>query len=152
LEVGEAGGRRWALTREKRRSKKELRRTTRGMPQVCGLAGQTLFDSPGLGLIRSGGGWPWTDRGLNCLSLHCQPASIEVDRLEVVSADEHTEADPAGSGGSFAGSLPNLPNLSWEDFERASELARRDLLNGQITGKDEDYVSAAPGPDFGPED
>ena len=75
-----------------------------------------------------------------------------ISRLEVMSADEHTEADPAGSGGSFAGSLPNLPNLSWEDFERASELARRDLLNGQITGKDEDYVSAAPGPDFGPED
>jgi hypothetical protein len=45
-----------------------------------------------------------------------------------------------------------LPDLSWEDFERASELARRDLLDGQITGKDEDYVSAAPRADFGPGD
>jgi hypothetical protein len=73
-------------------------------------------------------------------------------RLEVMSADEHTEANPANPGGSFAGSLPNLPDLSWEDFERASELARRDLLDGQITGKDEDYVSAAPRADFGPGD
>ncbi len=69
-----------------------------------------------------------------------------------MSADEHTEADPARSGGSFAGSLPDLPELTWEDFERASALAQRDLLDGQITGKDEDYVSAAPGPDFGPGD
>jgi hypothetical protein len=44
-----------------------------------------------------------------------------------MSADEHTEADPAGSGGSFAGSLRDLPDLSWEAFERASALARRDL-------------------------
>jgi len=72
-----------------------------------------------------------------------------------MSTDKHTEADPAGSGGSFAGSLPNLPDLTWEDFERASELAQRDLdgLAGALTtGDDEDYVSAAPGPDFGPED
>jgi hypothetical protein len=69
-----------------------------------------------------------------------------------MSADEHTEAGPVGLGGSFAGSLPNLPDLSWEDFERASELARRDLLDGQITGKDEDYVSAAPRADFSPGD
>jgi len=69
-------------------------------------------------------------------------------RLEVMSADEHTEADPAESGGSFAGSLPHLADVSWEDFERASELARRDLLDGQITGKDEDYVSAAPGASY----
>jgi hypothetical protein len=55
-----------------------------------------------------------------------------------MSADEHIEADPANPGGSFAGSLPNLPDLSWEDFERASALAQRDLLDGQITGKDED--------------
>lgn len=26
------------------------------------------------------------------------------------------------TGGSFAGSLPNLPDLTWEDFERASKL------------------------------
>lgn len=30
-------------------------------------------------------------------------------------------------GGSFAGSLPDLPDLSWEDFERASELASFDV-------------------------
>jgi hypothetical protein len=71
------------------------------------------------------------------------------DRLEVMSADEHTEAAPAGSGGTFAGSLPHLADVTWEDFERASALAQQDLLDGQITGKDEDYVSAAPGPDFG---
>jgi hypothetical protein len=47
--------------------------------------------------------------------------------------------------------LPD-PDLTWEDFERASELAQRDLLDGQITGKDEDYVSDAPGADFGPGD
>ena len=69
-----------------------------------------------------------------------------------MSADEHTEADPAGSGGSIAGSLPHLADVSWEDFERASALARRDLLDGQIRGKDEDYVSAAPRADFGPRD
>jgi hypothetical protein len=44
-----------------------------------------------------------------------------------MSADEHTEAGPAGSGGSFAGSLPDLPDLSWEDFERASALAIFDV-------------------------
>jgi hypothetical protein len=27
----------------------------------------------------------------------------------------------------LAGSLPRFPDLAWEDFERASELARRDL-------------------------
>jgi hypothetical protein len=30
-------------------------------------------------------------------------------------------------GGSFAGSLPHLADVSWEDFERASQLAQRDL-------------------------
>jgi hypothetical protein len=73
-----------------------------------------------------------------------------------MSADEHTEVGPANPGGSFAGSLPNLPDLSWEDFERASELAQRDLLDALAgtlrRGDDEDYVSAAPRPDFGPED
>jgi hypothetical protein len=44
-----------------------------------------------------------------------------------MSADEHTEARPVGSGGNFAGSLPDLPDLTWEDFERASELARFDV-------------------------
>jgi hypothetical protein len=31
------------------------------------------------------------------------------------------------SGGSFAGSLPNLAKVTWEDFERASQLAREDV-------------------------
>jgi hypothetical protein len=48
-----------------------------------------------------------------------------------MSAEEHTEANQAKLGGSFAGSLPNLPDITWEDFERASELAQRDLLDGQ---------------------
>ena len=29
--------------------------------------------------------------------------------------------------GTLGGSLPDLPELSWEDFERGSELARHDL-------------------------
>jgi len=36
------------------------------------------------------------------------------------------EDTPARSGGSLAGTLPDFPELSWEDFERASEVARRD--------------------------
>jgi hypothetical protein len=44
-----------------------------------------------------------------------------------MSADEHTEAGPVGSGGSIAGSLPDLPDLTWEDFERASALACFDV-------------------------
>jgi len=31
------------------------------------------------------------------------------------------------TGGSFAGSLPNFPEVTWEDFERASKLAREDV-------------------------
>ena len=68
----------------------------------------------------------------------------------------NTEADPVGSGDSLAGSLPDLPDIMWEDFERASVLTRRDLLDAladaQTMSEDEDYVSAAPAPDFGPED
>jgi hypothetical protein len=33
------------------------------------------------------------------------------------------------SGGSIAGSLPDLPDLTWEDFERASRLAREDVAS-----------------------
>lgn len=29
------------------------------------------------------------------------------------------------------GSLPDLPGLTWEDFERASELAQRDVGSGE---------------------
>jgi hypothetical protein len=71
-----------------------------------------------------------------------------ISRLDVMSADEHTEADLSSLGGSFAGSLPHLADVSWEDFERASELTQRDLLDGQITGKDEDYGLTAPGASY----
>lgn len=33
----------------------------------------------------------------------------------------------AGEPGELEGSLPDLPDLDWEDFERGSELAQRDL-------------------------
>jgi hypothetical protein len=33
------------------------------------------------------------------------------------------------TGGSFAGSLPDFPELTWEDFERASKLAREDVAS-----------------------
>ncbi len=42
--------------------------------------------------------------------------------LRVVSANEAYVA-PSG----LAGSLPDLPDIDWEDFERASELALQDL-------------------------
>ena len=42
--------------------------------------------------------------------------------LRVVAAGEPSVA-PSG----LAGSLPDLPDLDWDDFERASELARQDL-------------------------
>lgn len=31
-----------------------------------------------------------------------------------------------GGGGTIAGSLTDFPDLNWQDFERASELARHD--------------------------
>jgi hypothetical protein len=37
------------------------------------------------------------------------------------------ETPATRSGGSFAGSLPDFPDVSWEDFERASQLAREDV-------------------------
>lgn len=33
-------------------------------------------------------------------------------------------------GGSFAGSLPDFPELTWEDFEHASTLACEDVASG----------------------
>ena len=36
------------------------------------------------------------------------------------------EAVVAPGGGRLAGSLPEFADLAWEDFERGSELARRD--------------------------
>ncbi len=41
-------------------------------------------------------------------------------RLRVV------EAVGTGLSGSLWGSLPDLPDLSWEDFERGSDVARQD--------------------------
>jgi len=35
--------------------------------------------------------------------------------------------EPVDESGSLAGSLPGLPDVSWEDFERAREAARHDL-------------------------
>ena len=42
--------------------------------------------------------------------------------LRVIEASQ-----PAGETTGLAGSMPDLPELDWEVFERASELARRDL-------------------------
>lgn len=37
------------------------------------------------------------------------------------------EATASSESGELEGSLPDLPDLDWADFERGSELARRDL-------------------------
>jgi hypothetical protein len=37
------------------------------------------------------------------------------------------ETPASGPGGSIAGSLSHLADVSWEDFQRASELAQQDL-------------------------
>jgi hypothetical protein len=37
---------------------------------------------------------------------------------------------PAPATGSIAGALSHLPDVSWEDFQRASELAQQDLSAG----------------------
>lgn len=47
-------------------------------------------------------------------------------RLRVVATN-----DPPALTSGLAGSLPDLPDLSWNDFERASELAQRDLADSQ---------------------
>lgn len=51
-------------------------------------------------------------------SLGLQPGA----RLRVVEASQ-----PADETTRLAGSLPDLPDLKWDAFEHASELARRDL-------------------------
>jgi hypothetical protein len=38
-------------------------------------------------------------------------------------------ASPISAAGSIAGSLPHLPDVSWKDFQRASELAREDVAS-----------------------
>jgi len=45
--------------------------------------------------------------------------------LRVVETPATTPA--TRKGGSLAGSLPNFPDVTWEDFERASKLAREDV-------------------------
>lgn len=42
--------------------------------------------------------------------------------LRVVSSDQAPEASPG-----LAGSLADLPDIDWDDFETASELAAQDL-------------------------
>lgn len=42
--------------------------------------------------------------------------------LRVVEASQPVDGSP-----DLVGLLPDLPDLDWEDFERGSELARRDL-------------------------
>jgi hypothetical protein len=37
------------------------------------------------------------------------------------------QAEPGGPADTPAGSLSDFPDLTWEDFERASELARHDV-------------------------
>lgn len=37
------------------------------------------------------------------------------------------ETPVSRTGGSFAGSLPHLADVTWEDFQRASQLAREDV-------------------------
>lgn len=39
------------------------------------------------------------------------------------------EASPSEPAASLAGSLPDFPDLSWDDFERGSQLARGDMTH-----------------------
>lgn len=57
--------------------------------------------------------------------------SIPADQLKRlgVAPGAHlrvVETPASRPGGSFAGSLPDLAEVTWEDFERASKLARED--------------------------
>jgi hypothetical protein len=47
-----------------------------------------------------------------------------------VSAPNSGESEAAD--GSLEGALPDLPELTWEDFERASQLAQRDLEGDDV--------------------
>jgi hypothetical protein len=58
--------------------------------------------------------------------------SIPADQLERLGLQPGAhlrvvEAPVSSQFGELEGSLPDLPDLDWEDFERGSELARRDL-------------------------
>ncbi len=57
--------------------------------------------------------------------------SIPAEQLRSLGVQAGThlrvvEAGQARSSDSMAGSLPDFPDLAWEDFERASDLARGD--------------------------
>ena len=41
------------------------------------------------------------------------------------------ESPPAGAPSSIAGTLPDFPDIPWEDFEKASALAIQDLSVGE---------------------
>ncbi len=58
--------------------------------------------------------------------------SIPADQLKRLGVGPGThlrvvETPVSRVGGSFAGSLPDFPEVTWEDFERASQLAREDV-------------------------
>ncbi|MGH9091006.1 MAG: hypothetical protein ACRDZR_06460 [Acidimicrobiales bacterium] len=60
-----------------------------------------------------------------------QDGSIPADQLRSLGLRPGTHLrvveSPAGSQSSpLGGSMPELPDLGWEDFEAGSELARRD--------------------------
>lgn len=57
--------------------------------------------------------------------------SIPADQLAAlgVAPGAHlrvVQSESIGSAKTLAGWLPDFPDLTWEDFERASDLARRD--------------------------
>jgi hypothetical protein len=49
---------------------------------------------------------------------------VEAEHARIVIEDERSR-----HRSTLAGSLPDLPDLSWEDFESASELARHDIAS-----------------------
>jgi hypothetical protein len=58
--------------------------------------------------------------------------SIPADQLKRLGVGPGThlrvvETPTTRTGGSIAGSLPHLADVTWEDFERASQLAREDV-------------------------
>jgi hypothetical protein len=57
--------------------------------------------------------------------------SIPADQLARlgVAPGAHLRVVQTGQAGTLAGSLQDFPDLAWEDFERASGLAARDLAS-----------------------
>jgi hypothetical protein len=63
-----------------------------------------------------------------------EDGSIPADQLARLGLRPGThlrvvKTGPVEPGTALAGSLPDFPELDWEDFERGSELARRDLTS-----------------------